>query len=235
MWHDIRCVAAKDLRIEARSRVTTNQVLPFAVLVLVLFAIAFDANDDLLQRTTPGIYWVAVVFAALLAVQRTFAIEAADDAGRALLLTGMAPAGVFLGKVAAMVVQLLVLQVVVAAAVAILYSPKSFDATGWVALAAAAVLGTVGIAAFGAIYGSLSSGHRVESSLLPLLLLPALVPLLIAATRAFEAGMQAVRGESGVAAQAVSEAWPWVGLLAVFAAVGVTAGTLVFGAILDDA
>jgi heme exporter protein B len=235
MWRDVRLVAGKDLRVELRSRVTTNQVLPFAVLVLVLFAIAFDADDTLIQRATPGVYWVAIVFAALLAVQRAFTIESADHAGQALLLTGMPAASIYLGKVAALIAQLVALQVVVGGAVALLYSPEPFDAGGWLVLPVTAVLGTIGIAAFGAIYGALSSGQRVESSLLPLLLLPALVPLLIAATRAFEAGMQAMRGPSGVAAQSIGEAWPWIGLLAVFAAIGLTAGTFVFGAILDDA
>jgi heme exporter protein B len=235
MWHDARLVAAKDLRIEWRSRITTNQVLPFAILVLALFGIAFDADDDLLQQTTPGLYWVAVMFAALLAVQRSFAVEAADDAGQALLLTGMPAPGVFLGKLGALLAQLLALQVVMGVAVAILFSPQEFDALGWVAVAATAVLATVAIAAFGTLYGALSAGQRVTSSLLPLLLLPVLVPVLIAATRAFEAAMQSLRTASGAAVQDVGEAWAWIGLLGVIAAVAVVAGTLAFGAILEDA
>jgi heme exporter protein B len=233
VFRDARLIAAKDLRIEARSRVATNQVLPFAVLVLVLFGIAFDADEALLQRTAPGLYWVAVLLASVLAVQRSFAVEAADDAGQALLLTGLRAPSVFLGKCGALAAQLLVLQAVLAVALAVLLNVRRFESVGWFALVAAALAGTIGIAAAGTLYGALSAGQRVRDSLLPLLLLPILVPVLIAATRAFEAAMQSVRTTAGPA-QSATEAWPWIGLLAVFAAAYVTAGTLAFGAIHED-
>ena len=55
-------VAGKDLRIEARSRVGLNQVAPFAVLVLILFAFALDPDSGALDKATPGLFWVAVLF-----------------------------------------------------------------------------------------------------------------------------------------------------------------------------
>ena len=70
MWRDALLVAGKDLRIEGRSRVALNQVLPFAILVLVLFAFALDPDRGVLVRAAAGLYWVAVLFSALLAVQR---------------------------------------------------------------------------------------------------------------------------------------------------------------------
>ena len=93
MWRDAALVAAKDLRIEARSRVATNQVAPFAVLVLILFAIALDPDRGVLARAAAGLFWVAVLFSALLAVQRSFAIEAHDGARDGLRLSGLDAAG----------------------------------------------------------------------------------------------------------------------------------------------
>ena len=66
MWRDAALVAGKDLRIEARSRVGVNQVVPFALLVLVLFAFALDPDRDVLTRSAPGLFWVTVLFSALL-------------------------------------------------------------------------------------------------------------------------------------------------------------------------
>ncbi|MHB1090036.1 MAG: heme exporter protein CcmB, partial [Ilumatobacteraceae bacterium] len=59
-----RVVAAKDLRIEVRSRVVTNQVVPFAGLVMVMFAFALD-NDTMLERVAGGLVWLATLFSLL--------------------------------------------------------------------------------------------------------------------------------------------------------------------------
>ena len=74
-----RAVAAKDLRIELRSRVVTNQVLPFSGLVMIMFAFALD-NDDMLQRVAGGLVWLATLFSLFILVQRTFALETSDGA-----------------------------------------------------------------------------------------------------------------------------------------------------------
>jgi heme exporter protein B len=206
MWGDALLVAGKDLRVELRSRVTTNQVAPFAVLVLLLFGFAFDADRGVLDRATPGLFWLAVLFSSLLATQRAFAVEAADGTRDALRLSGMHPAGILLGKGLAVAAQLLVLQVVLLAGVVALYGS---DLDGVPLLAATCAASTVGLAAAGTLYGALAAGLRVRDTLLPLLLLPVVAPVLIAATRAFEDAL----GTVGV------DGWAWVSLLAVFAAV----------------
>ena len=104
MWRDAALVGAKDLRVELRSRVTTMQVAPYAVLVLLLFGFAFDQNHTLLTQAAPGLFWLAVLLCTLLAVQRSFAVEAADGARDGLRLSGLDPAGIFLGKAAAIAV-----------------------------------------------------------------------------------------------------------------------------------
>ena len=75
MWRIARLVAVKDLRVEWRSRVLVNQVLPFATLVMVMFAFALDNNDRVLTRVAPGVVWLATMFSLLVVVQRTFAVE----------------------------------------------------------------------------------------------------------------------------------------------------------------
>ncbi len=218
---DSRLVAGKDLRLEWRSRVTTNQVAPFAILVLVLFGFALDADAQILDRATAGLYWIAVLFSGLLAIQRSFAVEAADGARDALRLSGLEPGGIFLGKATAVVAQLLALEVLLLGGVALLYGT---DLAGVGLLAATCVTATVGIAAVGCLYGALAVGLRVRETLLPLLLLPVLAPVLIAATRAFEAAL----GTVGV------DGWAWVTLLVVFAVTYTALGLACFGALLED-
>jgi heme exporter protein B len=218
---DALLVAGKDLRVELRSRVTINQVVPFALLVLLLFGFALDADRPVLERATPGLYWLAVLFASLLATQRAFAVEAADGNRDALRLSGMHPSGILLGKGLAIAAELLVLQVVLLVGVATLYGTR-IEGIGL--LAATCLASTVGLAASGSLYGALAAGLRVRDTLLPLLLLPVVAPVLIAATRAFEDAL----GTVGV------DGWAWVSLLVVFAAVYAALGLAVAGPLLEE-
>ena len=65
MLRDAAMVVGKDLRLEWRSRVTLSQILPFALLVLILFAFALDPDRRILEEATPGLFWLAVLFSML--------------------------------------------------------------------------------------------------------------------------------------------------------------------------
>lgn len=223
MFRDAALMAGKDLRIEARSRVAVNQVLPFAVLVLVLFAFALDPDRGVLKRAAPGLFWTAVLFASLLAIQRSFSIESADNARDGLRLSGLDPAGIFLGKAGAVALQLLVLEVVLGAFVVLLYDA---EIGGALVLVLTSLAATAGLAAAGTVYGMLAAGLRVRETLLPLLLLPVVAPVLLGATRATEGALDITT---------TAEAWPWVRLLSVFAVIYTTFGVLAFGALLEEA
>lgn len=218
MWRDAVLVAGKDLRIELRSRVTTNQVAPFAVLVLVLFGFALDPERGILGRAAAGLFWVAVLFAGLLAVQRSFAVESSDG----LRISGLDPAGIFLGKALAVAVELLALEALLTVGVAVLYGTRL---DGLVLLVVTCLAATAGLAAAGTAYGVLAAGLRVRETLLPLLLLPVLAPVLLAATKAWEDAL-------GIG---IDDGWRWLQLLGVFAVVYTAFGVLVFGPLLEDA
>jgi len=219
---DAWLVLVKDLRLERRAKVGIVQVLPFAVLVLLLFAFALDPDRGVLQRATPGLFWTAVLFSSVLTLQRSFGVEAEDGVLDALRLSGMSAAGIFVGKVAALTLQLLVLELVLALGVYVFYDTE-FNGVGL--LVAVSVLATLGIAASGAVYGALAARLRSRDTLLPLLMLPLLAPVLISATRAFEIGLER-QAEGG---------WSWVALLGVFALVYLTLGSLLFRPLLEDA
>ena len=221
MLRDARLVAAKDLRIEWRSRVTASQVVPFAFLVLVLFGFALDANRPVLDAATGGLFWIAVLFVAIVAVQRSTAIETTDGARRALLLAGVEPAAVFLGKTGAVALQLLAVEIVMVGGVIVLYD-ASIESPGL--LVATCVVATVGIAAAGTLLGALVAGVRARETVLPILLLPVLAPVLIGATRAFDDALGTV----------AVDGWAWLGLLAGFGAINIVLGALAYGVLLEE-
>ena len=235
-WRLVRLIAAKDLRIERRSRVMTNQVLPFAAITMVLFAFALDAKgapgdnaeaSSVLELVAPGLVWLATLFSLLVLVQRAFSIESDDGALDALRVAGVDPVAIYWGKALALAVQLAVLEVLLLVTAVFLYG-ASVPIGGVALLAVTLVLATTGLACVGTLYGGLIAGFTGRESLLPLLVLPVVAPVLIGATRAVESAL----GTDGVA---LSEGWPWVGLLAVFAAAFGVGGALAFGPLIEEA
>ena len=222
MWRDAALVAGKDVRVELRSRVTTTQVAPYAILVLLLFGFAFDQNHAILSQAAPGLFWVAVLLCSLLSIQRSFAVEATDGARDGLRLSGLDPAGVFLGKAAAVALQLVVLEVLLGTGVVVLFGTTLRDPALLVLSAAAA---TVGLACAGVVYGMMAAGLRVRETLLPLLVLPVVAPVLLGATQSWMAalGLSHTNG------------WRWMALLGSFAAIYLAIGVVGFATLLEEA
>jgi heme exporter protein B len=218
---DALVIARKDLAIELRSRVVTNQIAPFTLLVLLLFGFALDADTQTLRDTAPGLFWVAVLLVSLLAVNRAVDVETADGAHQRLLLSSIDPASVFLGKALALAAQLLVLEALMLASVIVF-----FDTTVErpLLVAATSVVATAGIASAGTLYGVLAVGSGARETLLPILLLPVLAPVLISATRAFGDAFDRVDVDG----------WAWLGMLGVFAVIYTLFGLLAYGVLLED-
>jgi len=220
-----RLVAVKDLRIELRSRVLINQVLPFAAIVMVLFAFALD-KDDLLARVAPGLIWLATLFSMLFVVQRSFAVETADGALDALRTAGVPAKGIYFGKAIALGLQLLVLEVLLFLAAFVLYNSR-VGVDGLALLITSALAASCGLGLVGTLYGGLTTGTKGRESLLPLLLLPVVAPVLIGVTQATEAAL-------GVGGISMREGWAWESLLVTYALVFGIGGSVAFGPLVDD-
>jgi heme exporter protein B len=222
MWRDAVLVAGKDLRIELRSRVGLWQVVPFAVLVLVLVAFAIGPDTAALRNAAPGIFWIAVLFSTVLSIQRSVAIESGEGTRDGLRLSGIDPAGIFLGKAAAVGLQLLVLQIVLWAGVTFLFNVHVHVV--WLAVTTS-LLATVGLACAGVLYGALSAGLRVRDTLLPILVLPVLAPVLLAGSKAWQAALDG-NASSGT---------EWLRILIPFAVMYLVIGIVLYGPLQEAA
>jgi heme exporter protein B len=212
--HDAFLVAGKDLRIELRSKVLLWQVLPFGVLALVLFALALGPSEAVLRRGAPGLFWLALLLASVLATARSAGIESAEGTRASVRLLGLDPGGVFLGKAGALLVELCALGLVLDLGLLLLFH---VDAARLAVALPLALLAVVALAAVGTIYGALVAGTDVAGTLLPLLVLPALSPVLVAGER----GTAAVLAGGGPGR--------WAVLLAVMAVVYVAVGIVLYG------
>jgi heme exporter protein B len=215
-------VAGKDLRIEVRGRYALGAVLPFAGTLMVAFGLSLGPDRTLLQHTAPGLLWLAVLFAVVLASRRSYEAEAEDGALEGLLLAPLDKAAVYLGKAAATAAELLVIEAIVIVLVSALFSLSLGQNPGL--LAAGFVLGTVGLAGIGTLFGALDASARAREAVFPLLVLPFATPVLVAGVKA--TAIATSNGTEG--------AGGWLGLLVAFDLVILAAGTLVYGYLLED-
>jgi heme exporter protein B len=190
-----------------------------------MFAFALD-SDAVLERVAPGLIWLATIFSVLFLVARSYAIETADGALDAMRSAGVDPMGIFLGKTAALAAQLLVLEALLVGAAVVLYR-ADLGPSGVVLLVTTALVATVGLASVGTLYGGLAAGIKGRETLLPLLVLPVVAPVLIGATRATESAFRT----NGIE---VSEGWPWLALLTVFAVLFGVVGAVAYGSLVDE-
>jgi heme exporter protein B len=214
VWRDLVLVCGKDLRIEARSRVVLWQILPFGLLALLLFALALGPSEAALRHGAPGLLWLALLLATVLAASRSASIEAGEGTRSSVRLLGLDPGGVFLGKSLALGAQLAVLTAVLELGLLVLFHVDG----GRLALASPlCLLAVAALASVGTLYGALVAGTDVAGTLLPLLVLPALAPVLIAGER----GTAAVLAGGGPGR--------WAIVLGVMAIAYLAVGVLLYG------
>jgi heme exporter protein B len=201
----VRAVAAKDLTAEWRTRANFNAVTFFGALMLLLFGFALGPDAETLRRAAPGIIWLTVLFSGVLAFNRSYQIELDNDALETLLAYPGDRRTIFLGKLAANLIFVFLVELIIVPLTAILYGLAV--AQPFLGFAAVLMLGTFGFVTLGTFYAALSSRSRAREVLLPLLLFPMLVPLLIAAAQATSALL---------GGDPMGDARTWAGVLAAF-------------------
>jgi heme exporter protein CcmB len=175
-------IAAKDLRIEWRSREVFATMTFLAVVVVLIFSFAFVVEGA--RPPAPvvaGILWVAVVVSGTVALSRAFDREREGEAIRSLLMSPAPRSAIYLGKLAATVCLMLVTETVLTGLCAILFATGFDEMLARVALLLA--LGTVGFAAVGCIVSAALLRARGRDALLATLLYPIIVPIVIAGAR----------------------------------------------------
>lgn len=210
-------VVRKDIVIEARSRVNTNAMIFFAGAVVLVFSFALGPNRAHLQAASGGILWLAFIFAGVLAFGRIYQLEAENNAFELLIAVARNRGTIYLGKLIGATVVMLVIEIIVLPLMAILYN-LDLAAGAIPLLLLTGVLGTVGFASIGALYGALTMSLRAREVLLPVLLLPVTVPVILGAVKTTTYVLTSQYGDLRV----------WLELLVAFDIVFVTAGLLTF-------
>lgn len=214
-------VAEKDLRVELRSRYALGAVLPFAATMLLAFGFALGPDRTLLQRTAPGLLWLAGLFASVDLFHRSYQAEAEAGALDGLLLSPVHKGAVYLGKAMAAAVQVFVLLVATGVMVALLFGLPILRFP--VLLALTLLLGTIGLSSLGSLFGLLTVMGRRQAAL-PILVLPLVSPVVIGA----------IRATATLAEGRTDGVGGWLGVLVAFDAAFLATGYLVYGHLIED-
>jgi heme exporter protein CcmB len=175
-------VAAKDLRIEWRSREIVYTMAFMAVVVVLIFSFAFIVGDARpAPPVTAGILWIALIVSGTMGLGRTFDREREGEPIRSLLLSPAPRAAIYLGKLCATVTLMLAVELVLVTLCGFLFSSMIAVQAGRIALLLG--LGTVGFAAAGCVFSAALLRSRSRDVLLSTLLYPIIVPIVIAGAR----------------------------------------------------
>ena len=221
--HTARLVAAKDLRIEARTGEVVLSTAFFGALVAILASLSFYLDDATARRLAPGVLWVSIAFAGVLAMGRSWAREREHDVLRGLLLTPASRAGVYLGKALGALAFLLVVEALLVPLVALFF--HVWLPPVLLPLAALLLLGTVGFVAAGTLFSAMTVRTRARELVLSVVLFPLIAPALLA-------GVVATREVFGGAG--LAETLGWIRIFAAFDVVFVAGGVLLFEPLISD-
>jgi heme exporter protein B len=219
----VAAVAWKDLTAERRTKANFNAVVFLATLMLLLFGFALGPDADALRGAAAGILWLTVVFSGVLAFNRSYQLELESGALELLLLYPGDRRSLFLGKLAANLVFVLLVEAIVVPLAAVLYNLPMLEP--FPGLLGVLLLGTFGFVTLGTFYAAMASRVRSREVLLPLLLFPMLVPVLVASVEATKALL---------AGDPMGEAGAWMRLLVVFDVIFFVASLTAFEYVIED-
>jgi heme exporter protein B len=225
-WRDdyrrVRAIVWKDLTTEGRSKAGFNSVAALGVTILVLFGFALGPDAQALRAAAAGALWLAVLFAGVLAFNRSYQVELESGALEPLLLYPGARWTVFSGKLLANLA-FVGLMLIIVVMVGIVLFQVTVPAA-WPALIGVLALGALGMVSLGTFYAAMASRSRAREVLLPLLLFPMLVPVLLAAIEASKALL---------AGDVMHEAGAWVKLLLAYDVIFVVVTHLAFEHVIE--
>jgi heme exporter protein B len=171
----------KELRTEFRSRELLTTTVVFILIVVVLFSFTFDPTSAESRRFAGSLLWLAFLFAASLMLQPCFLREQNNDTLSALRLSVGDPFAIFVAKLAANTLFLLLTELLMLPVFSILFNVPIFPVFGRLVLVL--FLGSLGVSIAGTALSAVSAQARMRELLLPLLLLPLLTPVLVASTQ----------------------------------------------------
>ncbi|MBF06205.1 MAG: heme ABC transporter permease CcmB [Chloroflexi bacterium] len=217
----IWAIGRKDLLLETRNKDIIVAVSVFALLVLMIFTFAIDINQVNAKLTGPGILWASIAFAGVTGLNRAFALELEGNTLEALMLAPISRDLIYAGKMFGNFLFITAAQIIVIPIFAVLFN---LTVLRWEMLVVS-LLTTIGFSAIGTLFAAMTIRVRAREVMLPLLFLPVVTPLIMAAV---ESTSHVVNDSSW------PEIYQWIQLAIAFDIAFIVVSAFIFQQILED-
>lgn len=218
----IAAIVKKDILMEMRTKHVINAALVFAVLFVVVFSFTMEIGSNMEQKLSGGIFWVSVAFAGILSFNKTIGSETDNGSFEALMLAPVDKSAVFFGKVISNMLFLLLVEVILIPLFLVFYN---VNIIGHPLMAAVIILSTYAYSLIGTLFSIISVRTSSKEIMMPVLFLPFMVPVIIAAvlaTNVFILGGQ------------IQFSYNWIKLTAVFDVIFTAIIYGIFSLIIED-
>lgn len=218
----IAAIVKKDILMEVRTKQVINAALVFAVLFVVVFSFTMEIGSNMEQKLSGGIFWVSVAFAGILSFNKTIGSETDNGSFEALMLAPVDKSAVFFGKVISNMLFLLLVEVILIPLFLVFYNVSIISHP---LMAVVIILSTYAYSLIGTLFSIISVRTSSKEIMMPVLFLPFMVPVIIAAvlaTNVFILGGQ------------IQFSYNWIKLTAVFDIIFTAIIYGIFSLIIED-
>ena len=207
-------IVKKDVLMEMRTKEVVNASLVFAILLVIVFSFIMEPGSEVEKKIAGGIFWMAVTFSGILGLNKTMMSELEGGNFEALMLAPVDKSAIFFGKVISNMLVLILLEIILIPLFLVFYS---INIVSHPLMIAVLLVGT--------LFSMISVRTNSREIMLPLLLLPIMIPILIAAilsTNIFISGSDIIYS------------YNWIKLTAVFDIIFTAVIFGIFSAIIEE-
>lgn len=220
--HKVFAIVAKDVVTELRTKEMSGAMFVFSLLILFIFNFAFDLRAENMSALAPGVLWIAIVFAGMLGLSRSFILERDRGVLDGLLLAPVDRSAIYLGKMIGNVLFISFVEIIILPFFIVLFN-QPLATLPW--LVGVIVLGTLGFAGVGTLFSAMAVHTRAREVLLPIMLFPVIIPVMLAAVRLTAAILDGTP---------FGDVQSWLALLVIFDLVFMVASVILFEFVVEE-
>jgi heme exporter protein B len=218
----VLAIVGKDVAAEIRTKEMISAMLVFSLLIILIFNFAFDLRAENLRTLAPGVLWVAIAFAGMLGLNRSFILELDRGVLDGLLLSPVDRSAIYFGKMLGNVLFISLVEIIVLPIFVILFN---LSASMLPMLVGVVILGTIGFASVGTLFSAMAVHTRAREVLLPIMLFPVVVPVMLSAVRLTAAILDGTP---------FGEVSHWLALLVAFDVIFIAASFMLFDFVVEE-
>ena len=218
----VAAIVGKDIATEIRTKEMISAMFVFSLLIIFIFNFAFDLRAENLQTLAPGVLWVAIAFAGMLGLSRSFVLERDQGVLDGLLLAPVDRSAIYFGKMIGNVLFISVVEIFILPFFIVLFNQPLSTLP---LLVGVVILGTIGLAGVGTLFSAMAVHTRAREVLLPIMLFPVIVPMMLAAVRLTAAILDGTPFE---------DASHWLALLVAFDVIFIAVSFILFEFVVEE-